>query len=161
MIGGRYDIKGYPTVKYFRDGELAFDLNVRDKEKILEFMENPQEPPPPPPPETPWSEEASDVHHLTDQTFKTFLKKKKHVLVMFYAPWCGHCKKAKPEFSAAAEEFSDDPKVCLYIAVVNGNFEQNELYLGVWCTCDYTIHFIIVITLQFQPLCSTKSDEVL
>ncbi|XP_043224621.1 protein disulfide-isomerase A5-like [Amphibalanus amphitrite] len=108
VIGSRYDIKGYPTVKYFRDGEMAFDLNVRDKDKILEFMADPQEPPPP---ETPWSEETSDVQHLTDQTFKAFLKKKKHVLVMFYAPWCGHCKKAKPEFSAAAAEFSDDPKV--------------------------------------------------
>lgn len=24
---------------------------------------------------------------------------------------CGHCKKAKPEFTAAAEQFKDDPKV--------------------------------------------------
>lgn len=24
---------------------------------------------------------------------------------------CGHCKKAKPEFSKAAEKFKDDPKV--------------------------------------------------
>ena len=24
---------------------------------------------------------------------------------------CGHCKKAKPEFQAAAEYFKDDPKV--------------------------------------------------
>ena len=33
------------------------------------------------------SEEPSDVVHLNDETFKPFLKKKKHVLVMFYAPW--------------------------------------------------------------------------
>jgi len=32
-------------------------------------------------------EEPSDVVHLTEETFKPFLKKKKHVLVMFYAPW--------------------------------------------------------------------------
>ena len=30
---------------------------------------------------------------------------------MFYAPWCGHCKKAKPEIEAAAEYFKDDRKV--------------------------------------------------
>lgn len=24
---------------------------------------------------------------------------------------CGHCKKAKPEFAAAAEKFKDDPRV--------------------------------------------------
>lgn len=30
---------------------------------------------------------------------------------MFYAPWCGHCKKAKPEFDTAAEYFKEDPRV--------------------------------------------------
>lgn len=44
------------------------------------------EPPPPPAPEAPWEDEPSDVVHLNDETFKPFLKKKKHVLVMFYAP---------------------------------------------------------------------------
>lgn len=47
---------------------------------------SPKEPPPPPPPEKDWSEVPSEVNHLTDETFKGFLKKKKHVLVMFYAP---------------------------------------------------------------------------
>lgn len=111
-IGGEFSIKGYPTIKYFKDGEFAFDVSsAREKDKIVEFMMDPKEPPPPPPPEKPWSEIESSVVHLTDDNYKPFLKKKKHVLVMFYAPWCGHCKKAKPELTGAADKFVDDAKV--------------------------------------------------
>lgn len=111
-LSKRFGIKGFPTIKYFKDGEFAFDAgDARDEASILKFLANPQEPPPPPPPEVPWSEEVSDVVHLTEEDFKSFLKKKKHVLVMFYAPWCGHCKRAKPEYGAAAADFAEDPKV--------------------------------------------------
>lgn len=112
-IGQQFGVKGYPTVKYFSNGEFKFDVNVRDADKIVEFMKNPSEPPPPPAPEAPWEEEQNEVVHLNEETFKPFLKKKKHALVMFYAPWCGHCKRAKPEFGNAAEHFKEDPKVAL------------------------------------------------
>jgi len=112
QLSKRFEVKGFPTIKYFKDGEMAFDAgDAREEASILKFMADPKEPPPPPPPETPWSETESDVAHLTEVDFKPFLKKKKHVLVMFYAPWCGHCKKAKPEYEKAAADFSDDPKV--------------------------------------------------
>ncbi|KAK9686365.1 Thioredoxin [Popillia japonica] len=110
-IATRYQIKGYPTVKYFSYGEVKFDVNVRESAKIVDFMRNPKEAPALPPKEVHWSEEPTDVIHLNEESFKPFLKKKKHVLVMFYTPWCGHCKKAKPEFSKAAEHFREDPKV--------------------------------------------------
>ncbi|CAF1193496.1 unnamed protein product [Adineta ricciae] len=65
----------------------------------------------PPPPEPEWSEQETDVVHLTEENFKTILKKKKAALVFFYAPWCGHCKKAKPLFTNAAAAFKDNVKV--------------------------------------------------
>lgn len=79
-------MRGYPTILYFAQGEKKFDLNLREAMKIVDFMRDPKEPPPPPPPEKPWSDEDSDVVHLGEGDFKQFLKKKKHVLVIFYAP---------------------------------------------------------------------------
>ncbi|XP_044761964.1 protein disulfide-isomerase A5 [Coccinella septempunctata] len=109
-LASRFSVKGYPTIKYFSEGDLRFDVDFRDANKIISFMKDPQEPPPPPPPETPWSEEKSEVVHLDENEYKPFLKKKKHALVMFYAPWCGHCKRVKPEFTKAADHFRDDPR---------------------------------------------------
>ena len=53
---------------------------------VICLLCSPQEPPPPPPPEPAWHETESEVVHLTDENFKSFLKKKKHTIVMYYAP---------------------------------------------------------------------------
>ncbi|CAH1241659.1 PDIA5 [Branchiostoma lanceolatum] len=111
QVAKRFEVKGYPTVKYFKDGEEAFGFNDRTADKIVDFMKDPKEPPPPPPPEQPWQDVESEVVHLGDEDFKSQLKRRKHALVMFYAPWCGHCKKAKPEFTNAAEKYKEDTKV--------------------------------------------------
>lgn len=40
----------------------------------------------PPPPEPTWEEQQTNVLHLVGDNFRESLKKKKHTLVMFYAP---------------------------------------------------------------------------
>jgi hypothetical protein len=37
-LGERFKVKGYPTIKMFKDGKVAFDYSERDETKILEFM---------------------------------------------------------------------------------------------------------------------------
>ncbi len=46
------------------------------------------------------------VHILGESDFDEFLQAKKSVLVMFYAPWCGHCNNMKPAYAQAAAQIT-------------------------------------------------------
>uniref|UniRef100_A0AAX7UE47 Thioredoxin domain-containing protein n=1 Tax=Astatotilapia calliptera TaxID=8154 RepID=A0AAX7UE47_ASTCA len=123
-VSDRFKISGFPTVKYFEKGEEKYTLpQLRNKDKIIEFMHNPQAPPPP---EQSWEEKPSSVSHLGSEDFREALKKKKHALVMFYAPWCPHCKNAVPHFTTAAELFKEDRKI-VYAAVDCTKGQNHEL----------------------------------
>lgn len=50
---------------------------------VMFILQNPQAPPPP---EPQWADEVTNVVHLQQNNFRSVLKKKKHALVMFYAP---------------------------------------------------------------------------
>ncbi|CAM5146986.1 unnamed protein product [Eretmochelys imbricata] len=121
-VAERFHISGFPTLKYFQDGEERYTLpQLRTKKKIIDWLQNPQAPPPP---EPAWEEKLTSVIHLAGEDFRESLKKKKHALVMFYAPWCPHCKNSIPHFTTAAELFKEDRKIAY--AAVDCAKEQNH-----------------------------------
>uniref|UniRef100_A0A452I434 Thioredoxin domain-containing protein n=1 Tax=Gopherus agassizii TaxID=38772 RepID=A0A452I434_9SAUR len=121
-VAERFHISGFPTLKYFQDGEEKYTLpQLRTKKKIVDWLQNPQAPPPP---ELAWEEKLTNVIHLAGEDFRESLKKKKHALVMFYAPWCPHCKNSIPHFTTAAELFKEDRKIAY--AAVDCAKEQNH-----------------------------------
>ena len=62
-----------------------------------------------------------DVIVLTDSTFDKAVEKYEYLLVLFYAPWCGHCKKFHPEYEKAAAVLR---KENLYLAKVDATVEK-------------------------------------
>ncbi|XP_071952911.1 protein disulfide-isomerase A3-like [Antedon mediterranea] len=56
----------------------------------------------------------SDVLELSDSDFVSEIGRHDIILVEFFAPWCGHCKKLAPEYEIAATKLkSADPPVAL------------------------------------------------
>lgn len=56
----------------------------------------------------------SVVTDLTPDNFDSIaLDKTKHVMVEFYAPWCGHCKQLAPKYEELAKIFAGEKDVVI------------------------------------------------
>jgi len=109
-LGSRFSVQGFPTIKWFPAGSTSPEEyeGGRSLEDLLDFVnrkagtsgrvkQNP-----------------SNVVTLTDSNFDSIvLDSSKNVLVEFYAPWCGHCKRLAPDYEKVGNSFAGESDVVI------------------------------------------------
>uniref|UniRef100_UPI00398ED248 protein disulfide-isomerase A4 n=1 Tax=Pristiophorus japonicus TaxID=55135 RepID=UPI00398ED248 len=97
-LGQQFDIGLYPTFKIMKNGQPVHYKGALEKDEIIAKVKEVASPDWIPPPE------ATII--LTEDTFDAVVNDADIILVEFYAPWCGHCKKLAPLYEEAAQVLS-------------------------------------------------------
>jgi protein disulfide-isomerase A6 len=109
-FASRFGIQGYPTLKYWKKGSTdPIDYNGgRTAEDVIKFVNDNAGT------NVKIAELPSNVVVLNTQNFDEIaLDSNKDVLVEFYAPWCGHCKKLAPTWEKLGNVFVNDNNIVI------------------------------------------------
>jgi len=107
-LGGRFDVHGFPTLKWFPKGSMVPEAyeGGRSADDIITFINNKAGT------KARVKKVPSAVVDLTPSNFDSIaLDSTKDVLVEFFAPWCGHCKQLAPDYEKVAAAFANEPNV--------------------------------------------------
>jgi len=100
-LAQKYDVKGYPTIKYFPKGpktEAKEYAGGREADAIVDYALELIG-------EQPVDDTPDKVVVLTDADFDEKVVQSDGLwIVEFFAPWCGHCKTLAPEWKKSAND---------------------------------------------------------
>lgn len=118
---GRHSIRGYPSLIFFQDGEKDSDFQNRDLQSLTDFVnkkitqkkksvDTTEGMVPDDIPKEEEDKAEPSVMPLDQDTFPEVVAKGVK-FVMFYAPWCGHCKRLAPVWEELSTKFDDSSVV--------------------------------------------------
>lgn len=122
-VGAPYNIQGFPTIKLFgtnknspvdyngqRTAKAMVDFCLsKVREAVQERLNGKKTNSEKTNSNRSGGSGKNKVLELTSSSFQSeVLNSKKPFMIMFYAPWCGHCKKAMPEFEGASADADKD-----------------------------------------------------
>lgn len=120
-LGTRFGVTGYPTLKFFKKDKATEPeaySGGRTADDIVSFINRESG-------ARGFVKKApSTVVTLDNSNFDSVVNGDSDVLVEFYAPWCGHCKKLTPIYEQVGATFKND-KNCV-VAKVDAD-DQKEL----------------------------------
>jgi protein disulfide-isomerase A6 len=109
-LGTRFEVHSYPTLKWFPKGSTVPENyeGGRTADDIIAFINEKAGT------KARVKKAPSHVVELDSNNFnKIALDPTKTVLVEFYAPWCGHCKRLIPDYEKLALAFSQESSVVI------------------------------------------------
>ncbi len=146
-IGGRFGVRGFPTLKLFKaGGQVASPTDYnggRTIDNLANWLSSQTNIAPgalnknnnaapaaadaaaaaAAAPAAAGGEAGAALQVLTPENFDTVINGKRSALVAFTAPWCGHCVRLHPELSAAADTLSKEERV--YLAKVDADAHRD------------------------------------
>mmetsp|Transcript_27918 Transcript_27918/g.61277 ORF Transcript_27918/g.61277 Transcript_27918/m.61277 type:complete len:250 (-) Transcript_27918:220-969(-) len=72
------------------------------------------------------TESLPGVQDLTPDNFDKIVNGAKAVLIEFYAPWCGHCKRMTPEYKKLGELVNSNPKLKGRVVIAKVNADAHR-----------------------------------
>lgn len=146
-LGSKFGVQGFPTLKFFAAGKTeAEEYNGgRDAASFISFLNE----------KTGAglfiAREVTAVTVLDASNFDAIaLDETKDVLVEFYAPWCGHCKRLAPDYEVVAKSFANEKGVV--IASVNADEAKNKGLASRYDVSGFP-------TIKFFPRGNKKGEE--
>uniref|UniRef100_A0A0B7B682 Protein disulfide-isomerase n=1 Tax=Arion vulgaris TaxID=1028688 RepID=A0A0B7B682_9EUPU len=113
-LAQRFEVKGYPTLQYFKNGKSYEYDGPRETAGIVEYMKIVADPK--------WEPEPDAVIKLTKDNFDEVVNSEQLMLVKFCAPQNGQCKQLAPIYGKAAKELKKENPAIL-LAEVDGTVE--------------------------------------